>query len=181
MVFQQQPGLATDSSIPLPPSATRTTPPGINEIGVKSDQEIAREIREEVRTLRQPEIFAAFPTNYTPLSTVAYSGRQFQPADKKVEPFYVCYRRLYFEEKNSERYGWEIGPLQPLLSAATFYGDLLKWPYNIGTRPCQRYECDAGYCLPGDPVPYLLYPMELSVTGGLLEAGTIVGLYAIFP
>jgi hypothetical protein len=30
-------------------------------------------------------------------------------------------------------------------------------------------------------VPYLIYPIEWSVTGGLLEAGTIVGLYAIFP
>ena len=100
---------------------------------------------------------------------------------RTVEPGYVCHERLYFEEPNSERYGWEIGPLQPFVSTGYFVWDLAKLPYNIGTRPCQRFEANAGYCLPGDPVPYLIYPVEASLTGGLLEAGTIVGLYAIFP
>ena len=94
---------------------------------------------------------------------------------------FVCYERLYFEDKDSERYGWELGILQPLVSIGKFYSDVLMLPYNFGTRPCQRFEADAGYCLPGDPVPYLLYPVELSLSGALLEAGTAVGLAAIFP
>jgi hypothetical protein len=35
--------------------------------------------------------------------------------------------------------------------------------------------------LPGDPVPLLIYPPELSLTGTVMEAGTIVALFAIFP
>jgi hypothetical protein len=35
--------------------------------------------------------------------------------------------------------------------------------------------------LPGDPTPYLLYPVEFSVTGALFQAGTIVGLAALIP
>ena len=58
---------------------------------------------------------------------------------------------------------------------------MLFLPYHIGTQPCRCYECSAGYCLPGDPVPYLLYPPELSLSGFLLEAGTVVSLAAIFP
>jgi hypothetical protein len=45
----------------------------------------------------------------------------------------------------------------------------------------RRYECNAGYYLPGDPMPFLLYPPELSFSGALAEAA-IIGLgFAIFP
>jgi hypothetical protein len=98
-----------------------------------------------------------------------------------VEPSYLCYGRLYFEQKNFERYGWDLGPFTPLLSAAGFYWDLAWLPYHLATAPCRQYECSAGYCLPGSPVPLLLYPPELSLTGFVAEAGTVVAMVAIFP
>ena len=49
------------------------------------------------------------------------------------------------------------------------------------TNPCRWYECSAGYCLPGDPVPYLCYPPQLSLTGSLAEIATGVALFAMFP
>jgi hypothetical protein len=107
--------------------------------------------------------------------------RQWAPMSEIVEPAYVCYGRLYFEQINSERYGWDLGPLQPLLSAGIFYFDVAFLPYHMGTEPCRWYECSAGYCLPGDPVPLLLYPPELSATGALAEAGTVGLLLMIFP
>jgi hypothetical protein len=108
-------------------------------------------------------------------------ARTFPPAQEVVEPYYVCYNRLLFEERNSERYGWDLGFIQPFVSAGAFYWDVVALPYHLGTEPCRHYECGAGYCLPGDPVPYLLYPPELSLTGTVLEAGTIVALFGIFP
>jgi hypothetical protein len=98
-----------------------------------------------------------------------------------IEPNYVCYRRLFFEDKNSERYGWELGYLQPPISAGLFFKDVLFFPYHFFSDPWRRYEASAGYCLPGSPVPYLLYPPDLSVMGGLAEIGVIVALAAVIP
>jgi hypothetical protein len=55
------------------------------------------------------------------------------------------------------------------------------YPYHQFTDPCRMFDSSAGYCLPGDPVPYKLYPEGLSVTGALGEAAVIVTLLAIFP
>jgi hypothetical protein len=110
-----------------------------------------------------------------------YQGRHFAQRDMLVEPSYVCYGRLFFEDINSERYGWDLGFVQPFLSAGIFYWDLATLPYHFWTDPCRWHECSSGYCLPGDPVPYLIYPPQLSVTAAAGEAATIVALLAIFP
>jgi hypothetical protein len=115
------------------------------------------------------------------LTTEAYTPRSYPPMTEVVEPFYVCYGRLDFEEKNSERYGWDLGILQPFVSTTCFFWDAATIPYKLGSYPFRWWDCDTGYCLPGDPVPYLLYPPEITVRGGLLEAGTVVALFAIFP
>ena len=75
----------------------------------------------------------------------------------------------------------DLGFVQPFVSTAEFYWDLATLPYHFWTNPCRCYECSSGYCLPGDPVPYLLYPPQISITGAMAEAGAIVGLLAIFP
>ena len=61
-----------------------------------------------------------------------------------------------------------------------FYADLVTVPLTFGARPCEG-EASTGYCLPGDPVPLLLYPPEITLTGTALEVGVIVALAAIFP
>jgi hypothetical protein len=80
-----------------------------------------------------------------------------------AEPAYVCYQRLPFERKNTERYGWEIGPIQPAISATAFYFDLLAEPLYLLNDPLRCYECSAGQCLPGDPVPLRLALPTLGV------------------
>jgi hypothetical protein len=165
----------------LPKSATNTEAPRIGEIPFNNEASLRRAIIDEVREYHQSDIFSQFPEKYDPLTKLPYAPRSFRPSVQSVEPMFVCYERLYYEDKNTERYGWEFGVLQPLVSVGKFYADVLMFPYHFGTRPCQRFEADAGYCLPGDPVPYLIYPVELSLSGGLLEAGTAVGLAAIFP
>lgn len=115
------------------------------------------------------------------LSADPYKPRQLAGLVKQIEPNYVCHHRLYFEELNAERYGWDLGLIQPVVSTGYFVKDVLLWPQHIATRPHQRYECSAGHCMPGDPVPYLIYPPEWSVSGSVVEAGTIVALYALIP
>jgi hypothetical protein len=165
----------------LPPSATNTRPPAIAEIQVNTEASLRAEIKAEVIRYMESPIFGNFPQNYDPMTKSPFEPRAFQATVQQVEPTYVCYRRLYFEDKDTERYGWELGVLQPVVSLGKFYLDMAMFPYNFATRPCQRFEANAGYCLPGDPVPYLIYPTEFSIPGGLAEAGVIVGLAAIFP
>lgn len=155
-------------------------PPGSDRIFGRRDSETSLKIRmqQEVRQQkRQPIPFPDEPI----LSTDKYIARVFPPMTEIVEPNYVCYHRLYFEDKNSERYGWDLGFIQPFVSGGIFFWDVATLPYHLGTDPCRKYECNTGYCLPGDPVPYLIYPPTYSVTGAAAEIGTIVALAWIFP
>ncbi len=155
-------------------------PPGPQRLfRLESEGALHARMEQEARERPRPERLE-FP-EYKPLTTDRYTPRVFAPSQLQVEPTYVCYRRLEFEEPNSERYGWELSFLQPFVSAGWFYWDVLALPYHAFTEPCRRFECSAGYCLPGDPVPYLLYPPGLSLTGAIAEAGAVIGLIAIFP
>ena len=70
-------------------------------------------------------------------------------------------------------YGWDLGPLHPLISAGIFYLDVAALPYHAATDPLRRYECNPGYALPGDPMPLLLYLPKVSLPGALAEAAAI--------
>ncbi len=159
-------------------------PPGLERLGrVESEADFQERIRQEARTRPshdRPVERVDFPTEPV-LARGAFQGRTFPSLQEVVEPHYVCYNRLLFEEKNSERYGWDLGPIQPFVSAGAFFWDVATLPYHLGTAPCRKYECSAGYCLPGDPVPYLIYPPELSLTGLAAETTTVISLLYIFP
>jgi hypothetical protein len=199
--LQPTPQPSTDvGQVRLPPSVQRVIkqtglPPNEVLFNIRTEDQIMQRLKAEVG---DNPTFAKIPRDlprnselppeqrqgvggYEPLSTVAFSGRSFPAITRQVEPGYITHHRLYFEELNAERYQWEAGPLQPFVSVGYFFRDLSLLPYNFMTRPCQRYDTNYGKCLPGDPVPYLLYPLELSVTGGVAEAGTIVALFALFP
>jgi hypothetical protein len=145
---------------------------------IETEADLQERMRQEALDRNMERI--AFPDEQ-PLTKEKYKGRTFARSVELVEPHYVMYDRLLLEDINAERYGWNLGVLQPLASTAKFYWDVIWLPYHLGTRPCQKYDSSAGYCLPGDPVPYLLYPPELSLTGAAAEGGTIAALLAIFP
>lgn len=128
---------------------------------------------------RKPIDFPEFAM--VPGSEGAFAGRVFPQQASLYEPNYVCYRRLFFEDRNAERYGWSLGPLQPFASAWKFVGDWIISPYRFGSQPFSRYECSAGLCLPGDHVPYLIYPPGLSATGAAVQTGVTLMLLFTIP
>jgi hypothetical protein len=176
--------------MPIPrQSDTDTSPisldiPEFMRIFNRLDTEAALQerIRQEGRERdpEQPERSIIFPDEVT-LTKEQYPGRHWPRQVCYAEPNYILYYRLYFQELNSERYGWDLGPISPLVSTMYFFRDVAMFPYNFGTDICRAHDSNAGYCLPGDPVPYLLYPIELSWTGTGVEAATIVTLLAVFP
>jgi hypothetical protein len=159
----------------------RLDPPGKERLFGARDTE--RELEERMRQERK-DIGVGDPIQFPEkpeLTTEAYQTRRQAPIIVLAEPSYIVYQRLYFEDKNSERYGWDLGPIQPLVSTACFFKDVLLFPHNCATDLCRRFETNAGQCLPGDPVPYIVYPPEVSGSGLLAEVGLIALLFVAVP
>jgi hypothetical protein len=202
-VAQPKPG---DATPPMPPVVAPPGPPTADPseaarraFGLESDDDLRRRIIQELiqedleRRRRQkppvppqpqpPEYYQGpTQTPLVPAGTV-YQPKTltYPPIKSLVEPDFVVHRRLYFEEKNSERYGWDLGVLQPAFSTLHFYRDTLLWPSRLASNLFERYDTSAGKCYPGSPVPYYLYPPGVDLFGAAVGAGTIVGTAALFP
>jgi len=142
---------------------------------LKADPNVKQEDKKNLDPLDFP-VHKAVPGGEGP-----YLARAYPQREEVIEPNYVLYRRLLFEDVNVERYGWTLGPLQPFVSTYEFYGQVQWLPYRYFSFPCLKHDTGAGRCLPGDPVPSMIYPPSLSITGALAQAGTTVALYAIIP
>ena len=122
-----------------------------------------------------------FP-EYEPLSReTSLPPRMFPRSSTWAEPNVVCHGRLYFEQPNMERTGWDFGYLSIPLSAGVFCYDMVMFPYHYGTDPCNRYDCNVGKCMPGDNTPFLLYREPWSLSGFAAEATAVGAGFFIFP
>jgi hypothetical protein len=136
-------------------------PPGRQRLyRLESEAAFRERIRQE--TPRRPYEPVMFPQE--PVIAEGVYERHWRGRRERVEPHYVCYKPLFFEQPNFERYGWDLGVIAPVVSTVTFYYDYLTVPYHALTSGSLCYDCSAGYCLPGDPVPLLLYPPHGPVT-----------------
>ena len=94
----------------------------------------------------------------------------------------LCYKPLYFEDVQLERYGHYRNPyLQPFVSRARFLLTVPCLPYLMGVDPPNQCVYDLGYYRPGNCAPSMLEPIPISLRGGLLQAGAVVGLAAAIP
>ncbi len=170
------PGVATGSSEDY---AVQLQPPGSQRLfRLESEMSLQERMRQEARQRPTPERIQ-FPVEPDISGGKAFEYRMWKPLSQVVEPAYVCYGRLLFEDRNAERYGWDLGFIQPFVSASLYVKDFVLLPYHLASTPCS--DCNTGYCLPGDPTPFLLYPPGLSVTGVVAEGAVIVGIAALFP
>ena len=93
----------------------------------------------------------------------------------------VCYRPLYFEQVNLERYGYSCGVAQPLVSAAHFFGTIPALPYLIAAQPCGECVYTLGHYRPGSCAPFHVHRPPLSLRGAAAEAGVVTGLIFAIP
>jgi hypothetical protein len=106
----------------------------------------------------------------------------YPPMRVEYSALYVVHRRLHFEDKNAERYGWDLGIVQPFFSAVNFYKDVFLWPQSLASGCAYGFwDTNAGKCLPGSPTPYMLYPPGLTITGGVVEGVIITGAAFAIP
>lgn len=177
--------------IPQPPVRSETKPIGGTLGTLPSRTQLFRldsdaVLNDRIRTDLGPEKSGdKFPTaqplvpaqtKYEP-KTVNYS-----PSVLLREPNYVVHRRLYFEEMNGERAGWDAGPAQGLISSYYFYRDVVLFPCKFASGCRTPYDASSGKCMPGDPTPYYCYPpSDLTLFGGTAGAAFITGVAFIFP
>lgn len=155
--------------------------PGLGRLSrLDSDERLQRRIEQ-----LDPTAVHVFPEPPI-LSRDRYAGRGqlWQRRQMTVEPNFVNFGKLqpFFEDKNAERYGWDLGPLSVPVALTKFASDVALFPAKALSDPCRLHESSAGHCLPGDPVPYMLYPPEIAtVTGTAAELAIIGALIVVFP
>jgi hypothetical protein len=93
----------------------------------------------------------------------------------------VCYRPLYFEDVNVERYGYKVPLVQPMLSAAHFFGRAPLLPYMMLTERSRECGYSLGHYRPGDYAPYSLYIPKPRLDATAVEATAVLGLILAFP
>jgi len=147
--------LSRNSDDNLPRVQIHSQPPGPDRLfRLESEQALDERIRIETSRPGGPAV--VFPEE-PHQQAVASRPNPYHGGPPKVElaePNCVCYRRLMFEQINTERYGWDLGPAEPFFCAGVFYADMVTAPLRRLVAPCRCYECSAGYCLPDDPVPF---------------------------
>jgi hypothetical protein len=157
-------------------------PPGLERLQrLDSDAKLQERIRQETKERGERDEVIMFPESPI-LSRDVYYGRGnvWPQRTLVVEPNYVIHGRLCFQDLNAERYGWDLGMVHPFVSTAKFWYDLAFLPMTFVNDPFGR-EANTGYGLPGDPVPFLLYPPEVTLKGSITELAVVLALVAIFP
>jgi hypothetical protein len=117
----------------------RLTPPSAGQLFRLESEEMLRErLRMEVRE-RLPHARIEFPDAPAPAPTRQVT-RDWPACEKWVEPNYVISKRLFFEQRNLERYAENVGLFQPVVAAGVFSFDALLWPVRRVIHPFRCYQ-----------------------------------------
>jgi hypothetical protein len=146
-----QPSLPKNKPVQAEPEENPFAPPTPDELfRADSEARFKERIRQAAAAKRLKTLF---PTEAVAKVDVE-PERIASPLLAQYVPIFVCYQPLYFEDKNTERYGWYVPYVQPLLSTGRFYLKTAVLPFSILRQPPCTYECNTGLPMPGDPVPF---------------------------
>ena len=161
----------------------RLEPPGRERLFGSRDTE--RELEERMRQERQGPRRAAIPIS---LPGEAGADDRAVPgaavrADRRAWPSRAtsstagCTSRRRTRSATGGTWGRSSRSSRPCTSSRTS----LCLPHNFASYPCRRFDTNAGQCLPGDPVPYLCYPPEMTWSGCSPKRGVIGLLFWAIP
>ncbi len=116
------------------------------------------------------------------LGPLSPTDRDFVPSTVHWRASGLCHKPLYFEDVQLERYGHEVGPvMQPIISTARFFGDVVTMPYKMGIHPMNECQYSLGYYRPGSCAPWTMGPIPISLRGGLFQAAAVTGVVGAVP
>ncbi len=189
-MLQEQPkGKGAQPDDPIANQKYTKLPPTDVIFQLPNDAVLEKVIIERIReNLKGKDIkgdnYLKFPPVDDPTRGLVYVAKtgSYPPSQVAYDALYIVHRRLHFEDMNTERYGWDLGIVQPFFSAMTFYKDVLLWPNSLASGFAYGFwDTNAGKCLPGSPTPYMLYPPGLTITGSVFEGVIITGAAFAFP
>jgi hypothetical protein len=94
----------------------------------------------------------------------------------------LCYRPLYFEEVNLERYGYGCCEcLQPAASAAHFFATVPALPYCMAAHCPGECEYTLGHYRPGNCPPRRTNWPSLKPIAAAAEGGVLTGMIFLIP
>jgi hypothetical protein len=94
----------------------------------------------------------------------------------------LCHRPLYFEEINLERYGYGCGCcLQPLASAAHFFGTIPALPYCMAAECPHECVYTLGHYRPGSCPPWRCHWPPFDPLAAAAEGGVWTGMIFLIP
>jgi hypothetical protein len=94
----------------------------------------------------------------------------------------LCYHPLYFEEINLERYGYGCGCcLQPLASAAHFFGTVPALPYCMAAECPHECVYTLGHYRPGSCPPWRRHWPPADPLAAAAEGGVWTGMIFLIP
>ncbi|MBQ9874507.1 MAG: hypothetical protein IJM30_08585 [Thermoguttaceae bacterium] len=194
----RQVGATTRAAKPRPIRQTQYAPSGVKSAFAASSPQTLRDFDPEKPyddscpdPLDMPSIMdipykivptpGDFPEN-CPLPDEDFQRKAPTPITFTWKASNLCYKPLYFEDVQLERYGHYCHPLlQPVWSRVKFWLEIPVLPYMMGVNPPGECVYDLGYYRPGNCAPSMIEPIPISLRGGLLEAGAIVGVAAAMP
>ncbi len=92
-----------------------------------------------------------------------------------------CYRPLFFEEVNLERYGNHRGCLQPVVSAARFFATIPALPYLMTANHPEVCRVWNHPFQAGRPAPRVRELPEFDLRAGVVTGGVAAGLILLIP
>lgn len=96
-------------------------------------------------------------------------------------PWTLCYRPLYFEEIELERYGCSAGCFQPSISAAHFFLGVGLMPYKVATRLPRSCVCSNGFSSCDDVPPPGYEDCQIHWDAAAIEAATLAAIVLSLP
>jgi hypothetical protein len=120
--------------------------------------------------------------NEVQLSNGPFEPRVFPASTYTWQASNVFYQPLYFEDPDLERYGhaWPFF-IQPIVSSLRFTVQSIGIPYQMTIDPCCCRVYPLGFYRPGECAPKLFYQIPWNTEAAAVEAGSIAGVYFLFP
>ena len=176
--YNPLPGAAVQNVLPALPVRTPTR---TGEVVPCNDQIIFKSIREISHDIR-PAHTGELPQECAIESTPFY-GRHFSQTCFMWKASALATKGAYFEDTQLERYGHtKVGPvLQPIVSGAKFFGNVVILPYRMGVHPPNECVYTLGHYRAGSCAPYMVEPFPISPRGALFQAGAVTGVLLAVP
>lgn len=93
----------------------------------------------------------------------------------------LCHRPLYFEEPNVERYGYQLGCVQSVVSGAHFFATVPFVPYKMVINHPHDCIYTLGQYRPGDYTPFQRTRFVWDTKAAVAQVGVVVGLVFLIP